>query len=224
MVPISDRGREFPARAPWGRTKTKGRQKPTLCVLELARPAGFEPTTPWFVARYSIQLSYGRELEIISARAFSPAPASPLIAGIAVSAPCRARRLSTIAFAVHAMPSHVQMNASGHATTRGQNAATVATAMTIALTRNRSPASAGPNARRLVIAAPSALPTLTAPAAARLALPDSDRRLGARNSLSRGVVPSASNAGRTRLRRVNTISVVFARSRSNCAAIFSANE
>ena len=26
----------------------------------LARSAGFEPTTPWFVARYSIQLSYER--------------------------------------------------------------------------------------------------------------------------------------------------------------------
>ena len=28
--------------------------------LLLARLAGFEPTTPWFVAKYSIQLSYSR--------------------------------------------------------------------------------------------------------------------------------------------------------------------
>lgn len=26
----------------------------------MARPEGFEPPTPWFVAMYSIQLSYGR--------------------------------------------------------------------------------------------------------------------------------------------------------------------
>ena len=28
----------------------------------LARQAGFEPTTPWFVAKYSIQLSYWRNI------------------------------------------------------------------------------------------------------------------------------------------------------------------
>jgi hypothetical protein len=30
------------------------------------RLAGIEPTTPWFVAKYSIQLSYSRENKIIA--------------------------------------------------------------------------------------------------------------------------------------------------------------
>src|SRR3954466_13294413 len=30
-------------------------------LVRLVRLAGFEPTTPWFVAKYSIQLSYSRE-------------------------------------------------------------------------------------------------------------------------------------------------------------------
>ncbi len=29
-------------------------------LIFLVRLAGFEPTTPWFVAKYSIQLSYSR--------------------------------------------------------------------------------------------------------------------------------------------------------------------
>ena len=29
--------------------------------MMLVRLAGIEPTTPWFVAKYSIQLSYSRE-------------------------------------------------------------------------------------------------------------------------------------------------------------------
>ena len=32
-----------------------------LTLVFLVRLAGFEPTTPWFVAKYSIQLSYSRE-------------------------------------------------------------------------------------------------------------------------------------------------------------------
>lgn len=36
-------------------------------LLLLVRLAGIEPTTPWFVAKYSIQLSYSRELRMIAA-------------------------------------------------------------------------------------------------------------------------------------------------------------
>ena len=36
-----------------------------LFDIRVARPAGFEPTTPWFVAKYSIQLSYGRVEKVI---------------------------------------------------------------------------------------------------------------------------------------------------------------
>ena len=31
-----------------------------LRAIHLVRLAGIEPTTPWFVAKYSIQLSYSR--------------------------------------------------------------------------------------------------------------------------------------------------------------------
>jgi hypothetical protein len=35
-------------------------------LLILVRLAGIEPTTPWFVAKYSIQLSYSRERQYYS--------------------------------------------------------------------------------------------------------------------------------------------------------------
>ena len=37
------------------------RHRPFCLLLIMARLAGIEPTTPWFVAKYSIQLSYSRE-------------------------------------------------------------------------------------------------------------------------------------------------------------------
>ncbi len=37
------------------------RHRPFALLLVMARLAGIEPTTPWFVAKYSIQLSYSRE-------------------------------------------------------------------------------------------------------------------------------------------------------------------
>jgi hypothetical protein len=53
------------ARAKAGRAKKNGPIAlaigPSVMNCVLARLAGFEPTTPWFVAKYSIQLSYSRE-------------------------------------------------------------------------------------------------------------------------------------------------------------------
>ncbi len=37
------------------------RHQPFSLLLIMVRLAGIEPTTPWFVAKYSIQLSYSRE-------------------------------------------------------------------------------------------------------------------------------------------------------------------
>src|SRR5690625_5159143 len=50
-------------RIPTSDTK-KPRQMLGLCSYYLARPEGFEPPTAWFVARYSIQLSYGRLMKL----------------------------------------------------------------------------------------------------------------------------------------------------------------
>src|SRR5690625_1697258 len=50
-------------RIPTSDTK-KPRQMLGLCSCCLARPEGFEPPTAWFVARYSIQLSYGRLMKL----------------------------------------------------------------------------------------------------------------------------------------------------------------
>jgi hypothetical protein len=34
----------------------------------MVRPAGFEPATPWFEAKYSIQLSYERPSAVATAK------------------------------------------------------------------------------------------------------------------------------------------------------------
>jgi hypothetical protein len=44
-----------------GLKKKKGIRYLYLTPNILVRLAGIEPTTPWFVAKYSIQLSYSRE-------------------------------------------------------------------------------------------------------------------------------------------------------------------
>ena len=55
--------------------KAKGLQTEICNPLTiLVRLAGIEPTTPWFVAKYSIQLSYSRESVDSSIEIFRPCP------------------------------------------------------------------------------------------------------------------------------------------------------
>ncbi len=58
-------------------------------LSNLARPEGFEPPTAWFVARYSIQLSYGRMRAGIIPSRLKPAF---LEARLALRAACAALR------------------------------------------------------------------------------------------------------------------------------------
>ncbi len=48
----------------------------------LARSGGFEPPTAWFVARYSIQLSYERVSDLCGPRPFKGAALYPYREGL----------------------------------------------------------------------------------------------------------------------------------------------
>ena len=47
-------------------------------LFHMVRLAGIEPTTPWFVAKYSIQLSYSRSTEILAWASFWTVPSDTL--------------------------------------------------------------------------------------------------------------------------------------------------
>ena len=93
----------------------------------------------------------------------------------------------------------------------------MANAMTSAPTLASNPDSAAPRARRFVSAAPSALPTLTAPAATRPALPERARR--AAGSALRSLRPHAIAVRQHDLGRVREVDLVLRRHRFAEAAI-----
>ena len=69
----------------------------------LVRLAGFEPTTPWFVAKYSIQLSYSREARNYSSRPLvTPRRAAALVSS-GGAAPHRPRCAASSASAIQAL-------------------------------------------------------------------------------------------------------------------------
>ncbi len=63
-------GRRNTKATPHAQWQTPRRREPPLrsfASTKVVRLAGIEPTTPWFVAKYSIQLSYSRSACIVSA-------------------------------------------------------------------------------------------------------------------------------------------------------------
>ena len=60
MVWRRGRSREM-SKSSWNRKRRKDLVPfDTKSQIHMVRLAGIEPTTPWFVAKYSIQLSYSR--------------------------------------------------------------------------------------------------------------------------------------------------------------------